>query len=513
MFTRTAARGLLAAFLSLACLVALSRPAVALDDFGIAADKKLQKALTDLADTCYECGLKAKDKGLYTNARSFFDHALRYDVDHAKTRKVMGFKKKKNEWVLEDDMIPLKDIVNESKRADIETKLITETRDLRTKAADNLFKFVADAALAPEARLLALFHVLRICPEHREAQKVARANPDTIWFKHALDSEAEALRIKRVGAIPDPEMVPEVSQYEKGCGYQMSKRRTAWFVLHLDLGDKSEAWAPELAKFCEASRTHALELMGITATAGPKEDGQKLHFTVIGTRERFATFVEKCSGIDDPSHRAEVSKVSGGTPVYKPYGSVWLYADADNDYTLRDAMAHDIAGKEVSLRVGDGSFWLERGFGYVNSVHMNGSTRAKFYGVKQSGIIDTGGRESFPGLGECAAGWRMKAAIQVAGNKAPKPSDLARTRINDFNEDTMAMSFAYADYLVNQHGDKLKSFFDGAYKERMARNKEKKPGETGQEIVSRLYTELGMDEAAFMNSFRAWAITNYVKLP
>lgn len=77
----------------------------------------------------------------------------------------------------------------------------------------------------------------------------------------------------------------------------------------------------------------------------------------------------------------------------------------------------------------------------------------------------------------------------------------------------MAMSFAYADYLVNQHGDKLKSFFDGAYKERMARNKEKKPGETGQEIVSRLYTELGMDEAAFMNAFRAWAITNYVKLP
>lgn len=513
MFTRNAAIRLLSCVLALASVAALARPADALDDFGIAADKKLAKAFEDVADACYQCGEKAKDKGLYTNARSYFDHALRYDPEHKNTRKVMGFKKKKNAWVLEDDMIPLKDIVNESKRAEVEQKLATETLEVRTKAADALWKFVADTALPAESRMLALYHVLRLCPEHREGQKCARANPDRKFFKHALDDENETLREKRINEVAAPEKIAELSGYEKALGYSIPKRRSTWFVVHCDMGEVGEAWVEPLTKFAEAARSHQLDLMGLTTPNAPKQDPHRLHYTVIATRERFAAFVDKCSGLTDASERAEISKVSSGSQVFNPYGSVWLYPNLQDDYGLRDAIAHDVAIKDVFRCTGDVGYWLAHGFGYLNSTHMNGSCASTFYGTRSSGVINTGGKESLPGLGSCSAGWRLHVALSLAGNKAIKPSQLATTRMNDFTEEHMAAAFCIVDFLSSQHKEKLKAFFESALAERMKRIKEKGTPETGQEIVNRLYAELGMDEAAFMTAFKTWAVVNYIKLP
>lgn len=513
MFTRAAATRLLSCVLALVALAALSRPVSALDDFGITPDKKLAKALTDLADTCYECGEKAKEKGLYTNARSFFDHALRYDPEHKNTRKVMGFKKKKNAWVLEDDMIPLKDLVNEKKRPELEEKVATETRELRTKAADGLFKFVSDTALPAESRMLALYHILRICPEHREAQKCARANLDRKFFKHALDDENETLREKRVNDITAPEKFAELTAYEQALGYPIAKRRSTWFVVHCDMGDASESWVEPLTRLAEASRNHHLELTGLSTPNAPKADTHRLHYTFFSTRERFAAFIDKCSGLTDASEKAEISKVSSGAQVYNPYGSVWLYPNTEDDYGLRDAIAHDVSIKDVLRCTDMAGYWLAHGFGYLNSTHMNGSCASTFYGTRASGVINTGGKESLPGLGSCSAGWRLEVALSLAGNKAIKPSDLARTRVNDFTEDHMAAAFCIADYLSSQHRDKLKVFFEGAATERMKRIKEKGTPETGQEIISRLFKALDMDEDAFMTAFKAWAVVNYIKLP
>ena len=57
-------------------LLAAPRPAVADENFGVTPEKKLAKALENLADTCFECGDAAKGKGLYTYARSYFSHGL-----------------------------------------------------------------------------------------------------------------------------------------------------------------------------------------------------------------------------------------------------------------------------------------------------------------------------------------------------------------------------------------------------------------------------------------------------
>jgi hypothetical protein len=59
----------------------------------------------------------------------------------------------------------------------------------------------------------------------------------------------------------------------------------------------------------------------------------------------------------------------------------------------------------------------------------------------------------------------------------------------------------------------LKSFFESALKERIARFKDKKTSETPQECLKRLLDSLGMDEAAMMEAFKTWALASYVRLP
>ncbi|MCC6466076.1 MAG: hypothetical protein IT463_12120 [Planctomycetes bacterium] len=511
-YPKLARRAARLAFLAVLFL-AVARPAGALDDFGVTPDKKLAKALADLADVCFACGDKAKEKGLYGHARSFFDHALRYDPDHKATRKVMGFKKKKDAWVLDEDLIPLKDVINESKRQELEEKLVVETRDLRTKGVEPLWKFAADTGVPAEQRMLALFHVLRLCPEHRDAQKAARATPDVMWFRHGLDDDDDANRAKWVGRGAAGAKIEGNTPYEQALGFAMAKRKTPWFVVHCDVGEASEAWAETLSQFAEASRDHSLELLGLDKTEGPKDDAQRLHYTVFNNRDRFASFVEKCSGIEDPAQRNEVAKVSGGSETFKPYGSVWLYLQTGNDYGLRDGIAHDLGYKEITRCCGNTAYWLAHGFGYLNSTQMNGSTHARFYGVKASTVIDTGGKDALPGLGDSPAGWRLHTAMLAAGNKLLKPSQLGAVRVNDLDNSHMAQSYCYAEFLVTQHKDKFSAFLKASIKDRSKRIKEKGQPETASEQNGRLFTELGLTEDEFVTAFRAWAIANYAKLP
>lgn len=499
--------------IALALALILSAATAAQDTHGITPDKRVAKALADLADTCFECGEKAREAGLNTTARSFYSHALGYNTDHRQTRRVMGFKKQRDGWVLEKDLVPKADTVPEAKRADAEQRLADATLPARRKAADLLFKFVADTKLESAQRLLALHNLLLICPEHRGGLAAARATPARMWFKHDLDADSESQRDARLEAAPQPEKLDAQSTYESATGFSMAKRRTPWFIVHLDLGETGPVWADGLARLAEASRTHVLGLMGAKSPAPPKEDAHRLHFTVLGTRERFAAFVEKCSGIEDPRHRAEVSKASDGTTTYSPYGAVWLYPDVSNDWGLRDAIAHDVAIKEVFRCTGDGAYWLAQGMGYLASTHMNSSTAARFYGVKASSAIESGGKDAMPGLGNSPAGWRLHAALMAAGGRVITPGKLAALRVSDFRAEHMAMAFCWADFLAARRADQMKKFYDSAQAERAARLRDKRAGETPEELVSRLYTALETDEAALTVAFSTWVLEEYVRLP
>ncbi|MCB9934081.1 MAG: hypothetical protein H6840_00170 [Planctomycetes bacterium] len=495
-------------------LLAAPRPAHADPNFGITPEKKLAKALADLADTCFECGDIAKQKGLYTYARSFFSHALEYDTDHKKTRKVMGFERKKGTWVLEEDMVPLTDKINEAKRDELTEKLRLDTTPVREKAAEALWKFVEDTDLTANQRLLALWHVVQICPEHRGAQKAARSAPAYQWFKHTLDDDAETNRQVWIQRAPEGEVLEERTPYEEQSGLPMAKRRSDWLIFHMDIGEKGPDWAKSLLQYGEACRTHVFELLATEPPKPPEKDEHRLHYTVMVDRDRYARFVEKCSGITDAAHRKEAATVGWGTPTYNPYGSVWLYPRLDNDYGLRDGIAHDLASKEIFRFCGtEGAYWLARGLGYLSSTHMNGSTQGTFYAVKTTGVIDSGGRESLPGLGNCAAGWRLRVAMEITGGTELKPGELARLRVVDFSQREMAHAFCYTDFLVNQHRAGLSEFLKACYDERARRYKEKQDPETATEILARLYKTLETTEEDFMAAFRTWALANYVALP
>lgn len=495
-------------------LLAAPREAGAIESFDIPPEKKLAKQLEKTADTLFECGDVAKGKGLYRHARSFFSHALEYDPDHKKTRKVMGFERKKGQWILEEDMIPLQDKINESKREELEEKLRAETLPLRQKAADELWKFVADTELHTAQRMLALWHVVRLHPESREAQKACKSSPDYMWFKHQLDDEADTNRVKWIQRAPTGEVIEEPTPYQQASGLAMTARKTDWIVFHTDLGNDSAKWAETLIQYTEASRDHVFELLGLEKPKAPDKDEQRLHYTVMQSRDRFAKFVETCSGITDTAHRKEVASVSFGTPVYSPYGACWLYPNLANDYGVRDGIAHDVASKEIfRLCGGEGAYWLARGLGYINSTHMNGSTSSIFYGVKTSGVIDSGGVEALPGFGNCSSGWRVRFGLELTGGTELKLSHLVKLRVGDYSQREMAHAFCYTDYLLNQQKDKLNEFLQACYKERARRHNAKEPAETPAEVLQRLWETLVLTEDQFMEKVREWALANYFALP
>lgn len=502
-----------AALVIAVALLAQPREAAALDDFEIKPENKLAAAITKLADICFECADNAKGKGLYTYTRSFFNHALMYDPDHRKTRTAMGFLKKRGEWVLDEDLVPQSDKLNEARRDELTQKIYADTLAKRAKAVEPLWKFVEDKNLPMEHRLLALFHVIRINPEHRGAQKAAKSSPDRMWFKHQLDDVADTNRNVWIQRASAGEAVSDKTPYEEKSGIPMEKRRSDWIVFHADIGPEGKVWAEKLTQFGEASRNHVFELIGAESPAAPDKDEQRLHFTVLSERERFARFVESCSGITDASHRKEVATASGGSPVYNPYGSVWLYPRLENDYGLRDGIAHDIAAKEIFRYTGQGAYWLARGFGYFNSTHMNGSATATFFGVRTTVVVDSGGREALPGFGNCSAGWRLNAGLEVAGGAALTPGDLIKLGVNDYTPREMAQAYAYTDFLVNARKEKFKEFLESAYKERTRRHNAKEAAMTAAETLELMYTTLELTEAEFMAAFREWALASYFALP
>lgn len=495
-------------------LLAVSLPVRADANFGITPDKKLAAALEKLADTCFDCGDVAKGKGLYTFARSYFNHALKYDIDHKKTRRVMGYEKKKGVWVLEEDMVPSEDKVAAGKEEEVIQKLRIETTPLRERAAGTLWPFVDDRKLELSHRMLALYHVLRICPEHREAQKAARSSPENYSYKHVLDDEAYTQRTLWIQRASEGEVVETASQYDQQSGIPFAKRRGGWLVVHMDIdANRNAEWAKTLLQFTTASHARAFELLGLEAPKPPEKDEHRLHYTVLSQRDRFALFVERCSGIADSGLRKDMANKSGGGQTFSPYGCVWLYPNLTDDYGLRDGMSHDIATKEILRHCGNGATWLMRGMGYMNSTHMNGSVRTKFWVHKATGVIDSGGREALPGMGDCAAAWRVEIGMQAAAGVDVTLTELVKVPDPEFSQREVAAAFCFTDYLVNQHKAKLAEFLKSAHAEGQRRMKEKLAAETPAEIVARLYQTMETDEASFQSAFRAWVLSNYYVLP
>jgi hypothetical protein len=476
---------------------------------GITPERRLARAIERAADVCFRCGDIAKEKGLYRHTRSFFNHALLYDPNHRQTRRAMGYRQRRGQWVLEEDLVPLSDNVVEARRPRLEQELFNETLPLRQSVADDLFEFVANERLDRTQRVLALYHALRICPEHARSQRVARAADAPVWYKHDLDSSAAAHRALWLQRADDGEAFQENTRYESRMGFQFSKRRTPWFIIHIDTTPERDEWAKELGQFAEASRSRALDLLGLPHGTSPSEDAQRLHYTVLTQRDTFRLFVERLSGIPDDSHRREVAETGYGTPVYSPYGSAWLFPGRRQDTGLKDQIAHDIASKEVFRYAGHEAYWLARGMGYVNSVQMNDTTVSVFYAIRSTAVIDSGGVEALPGLGPSPAGWRLRVALETAGDVALKPSDIAGLRIADYHQREMAYAFAFTDYLVREHQEGLRE----ALRASLAARRESGETDSGPKVLERILEHIEMDEQKFMEEFTKWVQENYIRLP
>lgn len=498
---------------ALLLILAVTPNHVATDDnFGLEPSRGLMRAMRLAATACYECGEKARELKLHSWARSFYDHALRYNADHRPTRQVLGFRKIRGDWVLEEDLIPRNDDVNAADRQRTEVKLISDTLPIRREAADGIWPFVESTRLPVEQRLLALFHTLRICPEHRDAQRAARAIPGQQFFQHWLDDESTTFRHRWIEAAPEGKAIEELTPYMEASLLKMEARRSEWIVMHV-FASTTEDWTPTLARFANSAHKRSHDVLGLPPGEPPTQDEHRLHYTVFTQRDHFAKFVDTCSNIADASKRSEITKVGYGTEVYRPYGAAYLSPGIHDQGPVRDGIAHDLGSKVITRHTAWNFYWLARGYGYLLSTQMNGSVAQQFYGLQTSAVIETGGRDALPGLGRSAAAWRLHAATDCAAGGGMTLSELVAARPADYKLREMAHAFSITEFLVAEHKTALVKFLKEAQAEMVARTRETKDHETGPELAQRLLKCLEMTEEEFNQARTAWVLENYVRLP
>lgn len=496
----------------LALLAFSSKPAVALEDFGVEPDKKMTKAFEDLADACYECAGIAEKKGLNLLARSYYNHALQYEYDHKKSRKRMGYKKKKKKWVLVEDMLPLKDSVPQAKRAEREQALIDETASIRRKAADRIFEFATNETLDTRTRMLAVFHTIRMLPDHRGAQKAIRSRLEGGFAIHALDDLYWSARDAWIEKESAGEPIEGKTEYETKTGLTLVKTETDWIVWHVKVGGPdTKAWLEDFAKFGEANRNQVFEALGLEEPKPPSKRERKLHLSVLDTREDFATFIKKCSGHPDAAYRKEVAAAGGGMSVYNPFGTVWLCPGKDSPRSMHDAISHELGSMEIQRHTGDAGYWLMKGFGYLMSSRMSSTTTTRFFRVKKSQVIDSGGVESLPGFADTPCGWRLLVAMSVSAGK--EVDSLALAKAKEFTNHSMAHAFAFVEFMLLEKKEKFKAFLLDALKERNRRRADKLPPETNVDVLNRLVAAMEVDQNALHEEFCAWVLKTYVRLP
>jgi len=477
---------------------------------GIVPEKKLARALEKLADTCYQCGEKAKEIGLYTNARSFFDHALRYDGDHKKTRKVMGYRKRGGKWVLEEDMVPLSDKIVESRRPELELKLYQRTAEIREKAAESVFAFAADDKLELDQRLLALSHTLRLHPTHASALAMLRTTMDQRFGPaHELDRSYWHGSESRLALVSAGATFEEQTEYEKKMEKSYKKLRSSNFIFHWNLGETGDLWMPDASRWCEAGLALDSELLGVELKEPGEDDARRLYFSVVSTREEFGKFVEKCSNIPDGSKRSEIGKAGFGTQVREPLGGVWLYSLTTKNDGLRDQLTHQVGTQVISSQIGWRLYWMVRGFGYQASSRISATITSRFFAVKSTSVIDTGGKESLPGLGGTPAAWRIQTLIGLQEGSLSL-DDLTAGQGARFSDTDAAFSFCLMDYLLIEKQEQLKAFLKDAAKVRFERYNDKQQPESAAELQERLMRHLETDATGFMAAFKEWAFKSYI---
>ena len=494
-------------------------PAVA-QDTGIVPEKKLAKELQGLADVCYEMGIKAKDRGIYNFAKSFFNHALLYDPDHRETRKILGFKKKGKDWVgdKEDYGMPTSNTVRKEKEAEAFGKVWDETKDLRTKAADKLFEFVADEKLDTRQRILALHHLMLIDPLHDKAHRAAgleAAAPGTSespWL-HSRDRDFAHQRNTWNSGTPDAAVVTDKTPYEETLGLTLAKARGERFFFHIGTDLNAETLAQTLTPFADSTWKRAHEYLGLTLEEAPKEDAKRLHYSVFQTRDKYAQFIEKCAGIEDAARRKEIAEQGYGYATRKPNGNVWLYPFPNEPSALRDGVAHEIGSYIIGSKCGYRLYWLNRGLGFTLSNRAMGTVKATFVTIKGTAIIDSGGVESMPGLGTNAGSWRFKVILAIAGGKSLNLKDLTQVSPSGFTELHGAFAFGYTEFLLEKHQAKLAPFLEDAYNDTYQRYQKKEKTESPDDTLNRLLKHLDLPIDKIQTDFAAWAAENYLKLP
>ncbi len=443
----------LALALLLAAPAATVRPAPALaSDAGVRFfEAELEKMSKGVADKLFDIAEQARKGNLFAFARREANRALQFDPDQKKARDMLGFVKKRKEWVLDEGKAKRLGIQNTKGGKEGQTSFNKKIERWNEKLAKvNEYIAARYAQLGNACRdqghddqaQKAYERAILIDPNQESARKgLGHRKVGKRWL---TEKQIDAIK-RSIGGEP----ITETGEYEKGIGVALNGVESPHFRLFDDA--RKEALG-ESMKALETLYVYFLADVGTDPTTDVF-DGKKVDLVVVSKKGTWDVWVDKFSNSSDP----EWTK---GSTTSRSYilmrGGVFRVATAE-DVDTRDPLLHH-AGHFLSHAVWNARphAWLDEGLTYYYTVKVQNTTRTSCLArpTHEYGIEDAGGTIEWT----VSERWR-EYLVQMVSSKADTPlRKLIKTPLATLELPDGVKAWAVVSWLMDHHRDEFISF-------------------------------------------------------
>jgi hypothetical protein len=471
---------------------------------------QFESRLKRLAGDHEKFGNKYQKAGDIPEAIKQYRFAIYLDTDHAQARKAMGYVRRDGRWFIDSLLTPEPDVdpskLSEAERKKHEEKLAkideasakvdSEVNKHGGKAGKDMLEWHGklSKAGATEHAARALVLAAWFMPDDKDINEARGFLLHKGVYRHPrLASQVDAA----AKAIAD---VPKGKVMEGEDPQQSALNLTA---LHRQKHDDYPYASRSTTSESRAGRILQV-MLGIDArvravlATDKKPNFRSGVFTLseFKSKQEFSDFINKYDTSDDK--RKEFILKLSGTGSNNPYGFVtWHTNSGSGD----DMAAHNVAVALMeNLRRRQTDPWVGRGFGYMMTGQMLGTTATRFYTItEKKGRTEVRGKDSEPVFRRERSGpdrMRQICVEMLLLDQDITFHELSKTHTNDMTERHVSKSLGLMEMLLCSRPEAFsKWLMEGT-------------GAPDQDLKN-LLGVLGMEDADLQKAWQDWVLAHY----
>ncbi|MBZ0135777.1 MAG: hypothetical protein K8I27_05350 [Planctomycetes bacterium] len=445
-----------------------------------------------LADKHADLGDEYAKVLIFTIARKQYDRARELEPDNRKAWQGLGYKKKGDNWVL-DEALPEEDGVSGREYLEAIKKPDEEKAKTWEKCADRCRKLMDKAAKAGDARAARILAIdlLYYLPDDPEARKLrGHSLHEEAWRPDFVKAWREEGKNIHEGEGFGDELEGEDEQ-AKLIGATFARRKSEWLITRTTY-DVTRAKLLHRAALATIKR--ATELLAIDK---PPFGGHQYTITHLQTQPEYESMLTKVLQLEGSD--LEFAKRLAGHGQSKPYGYFcWSNSDTGandmlcNTIALR-VLAHHQDGKS------DRAPWIDTGWGYFVTSHVLNTTHTRRYTLEQAGATASD-HEIIPEFTKKSGSpelLREVALYNISFDRDVPMRELIATKINDMQQSHAAKSFSFMEFAFANHKEAAQKWLKSGGQQE------------AKDRVAAIETAFGKSLEELENEWREWVLLNY----